>query len=98
MFLLIRLSLLCLLFNLPFTSAQYKTKTERPMRPTIMEAYGKLPLSFEVNQGQTNPSVKFLAHGPGYTLFLTGDSADVLLYGQKGNGAFRMELLAANRH
>jgi hypothetical protein len=35
-------------------------------------AYGKLPLSFESNQGQTDSQVKFLARGSGYTLFLTG--------------------------
>ena len=32
---------------------------------------GHLPLSFELNQGQTDPQVQFLARGPGYTLFLT---------------------------
>ena len=31
----------------------------------------RMPLSFEANQGQTDPRVKFLAHGQGYTLFLT---------------------------
>ncbi len=31
----------------------------------------KAPLTFEVNRGQTDPQVKFLARGPGYTLFLT---------------------------
>ncbi len=35
------------------------------------EAYGKLPLSFEANRGQSDPQVKFLARGRGYTLFLT---------------------------
>jgi hypothetical protein len=34
-----------------------------------------LPLSFETNQGQTDMRVKFLSHGPGYDLFLTGDEA-----------------------
>jgi len=39
--------------------------------------YGKLPLSFEANHGQSDPQVKFLSHGNGYSLFLT-DSAAVL--------------------
>lgn len=30
-------------------------------------SYGKLPLSFEANQGQTDSRVRFLAHGGGYT-------------------------------
>lgn len=34
-----------------------------------------LPLSFEANQGQTDPAVKFFARGDGCALFLTADSA-----------------------
>jgi hypothetical protein len=37
----------------------------------VQANYGKLPLSFEANQGQTDARVKFLARGQGYTLFLT---------------------------
>jgi hypothetical protein len=33
--------------------------------------YGKAPLMFEENQGQTNPEVRFLSHGSGYSVFLT---------------------------
>ena len=40
-------------------------------RMRIIESYGKLPLSFEANQGQTDPQVRFLSRGSGYTLFLT---------------------------
>ena len=39
--------------------------------------YGKLPLSFEANQGQSDPQVRFQSRGAGYGLFLT-DSAAVL--------------------
>ena len=35
--------------------------------------YGKIPLSFEPNRGQTGASVKFLSRGSGYSLFLTKD-------------------------
>src|ERR1035437_6033922 len=41
----------------------------------IVEAYGKLPLSFEANQGQTDSDVKFLSRGGGYSLFLTSTEA-----------------------
>lgn len=37
----------------------------------LSEAYGKLPLTFEENRGQTGGQVKFLARGKGYNLFLT---------------------------
>jgi hypothetical protein len=41
----------------------------------LQVAYGQLPLSFEVNQGQADPQVNFLARGSGYALFLTADEA-----------------------
>ena len=37
----------------------------------LRENYGHLPLSFEPNQGQADPQIKFLARGSGYGLFLT---------------------------
>src|SRR6266498_370541 len=39
-------------------------------RQRLVKAYGHLPLSFEANRGQADPQVRFVAHGPGYTLFL----------------------------
>ncbi len=45
----------------------------------ILADYGKLPLTFEANQGQVDPQVKFLTRGHGYTLFLTGDAAVLTL-------------------
>jgi Beta-propeller repeat len=41
--------------------------------------YVQLPLSFETNAGQADPTVKFLSRGEGYALFLTGDSAVLAL-------------------
>ena len=42
-------------------------------------AYGRLPLSFEPNQGQVTDTVQFLAHGPGYSLYLRGTDATLTL-------------------
>jgi hypothetical protein len=39
------------------------------------ERYGALPLRFEPNVGQADPSVLYIAHGAGYTLFLTRTGA-----------------------
>src|SRR5689334_20587630 len=36
--------------------------------------WGKLPLSFEPNAGQADPSVRFLARQPGGTLLFSGSS------------------------
>jgi hypothetical protein len=63
--------------------------TSQPLAPTaanpaakearLADAYGKLPLSFEVNHDQTNRRVKFLSRGSGYALFLTGNEAVLAL-------------------
>jgi hypothetical protein len=43
------------------------------------ETYGRVPLSFEANRGQTDPSVNFLARGSGYALFLKPTEAVFVL-------------------
>ena len=45
----------------------------------IQAGYGRLPMHFEPNLGQTADEVKFVARGPGYTLFLTADEAVLAL-------------------
>ncbi|MBV8135874.1 MAG: SBBP repeat-containing protein [Deltaproteobacteria bacterium] len=45
------------------------------MDARVRQLYGQLPLSFELNQGQSDPRVKFLSRGQGYTLFLTATEA-----------------------
>lgn len=45
------------------------------VKPQAQSNYGKLPLNFEVNLGQTDARVKFLARGQGYALFLTPTEA-----------------------
>ena len=53
------------------TSAMSDHRTQ----PHVIEAYGKLPMAFETNQGQSDEQVKFLARGSGYSLFLTSTEA-----------------------
>ena len=48
-------------------------------QPRLVEAYGRLPMSFEINKGQTDTRVKFLSRGSGYSLFLTGNEAVLAL-------------------
>jgi len=43
------------------------------------KAYANLPLTFEANQGQSDPKVKFLSRGDGYSLFLTSNEAVLAL-------------------
>jgi hypothetical protein len=54
-------------------------KPDEAKRIELNQAYGKLPLSFEANQGQTDPQVKFLSRGNGYSLFLTPTEAVLVL-------------------
>jgi uncharacterized repeat protein (TIGR01451 family) len=51
----------------------------QPQKSNIQASYGQTPLSFEVNQGQTDKRVRFTAHGHGYGLFLTNDEAVIAL-------------------
>ena len=57
------------------------SRAKAPSPARLAENYGKIPLSFEANQGQTDARVKFLSRGPGYTLFLTGDGVALELQG-----------------
>jgi hypothetical protein len=49
------------------------------VRSRVLDTYGRLPLAFEANQGQTDPQVKFVSRGTGYNLFLTATEAVLTL-------------------
>ncbi len=48
-------------------------------RVRVNEDYGKLPLAFEVNQGQANPDAQFVSRGSGYRLLLGPTEAELTL-------------------
>jgi len=92
-------------------SAQAPSPLPSPTRAApsleVAAVYGKLPLSFEPNQGQTDARVQFVSRGAGYTIFLSPTSAVFAL--QRGTPALpgqqpsieesavvRMDLLGAN--
>jgi hypothetical protein len=54
------------------------------------ETYGRLPLHFEANRGQTHEDVRFLARGSGYSLYLTAGEAVLVL--TKPNADAKREL------
>jgi hypothetical protein len=64
----------------------------------IDAAYGKLPLSFEANVGQTDSQVDFLSRGSGYSLFLTPQGAVLSLSqgDKKENKTLHMDLVDVN--
>jgi hypothetical protein len=51
------------------------------------QVFGKLALAFEVNEGQTDPQIDFLARGRGYSLLLTANEAAVWLVEPGSRGA-----------
>jgi len=75
-------------------SAQLGTRTQAQ----LSEAYGKVPLSFEANRGQTDSRVKFLSRGSGYTLFLTGDEAVLSLKSQKAGARSQESEARSQKH
>jgi len=52
----------------------------------LRENYGKLPLSFEENRGQTDARVKFLSQGNGYTLLLSPGAVQLNLARSQRDG------------
>jgi hypothetical protein len=61
-------------------------------------AYGKLPISFEANHGQTDAQVDFLSRGSCYSLFLTSTAAVAVLRNGTSGGSsmLRMELVGGS--
>jgi urease beta subunit len=52
---------------------------EEAAKSQVNAQYGKLPLSFEANQGQADGRVRFTARGKGYSLFLADGEAVLAL-------------------
>ena len=62
------------------------TAADPAARAGVEEAYGRLPLQFEPNVGQTDEQVKFISRGGGGTLFLTAAEAVFVLGGGAAEG------------
>ena len=73
--LLCLLAVLAMVAGRPPRLAPSANSAFRTPHSALAVSYARLPLSFEVNQGQTDESVKFVSRGSGYTLFLTGTEA-----------------------
>jgi hypothetical protein len=75
---------------------------DRQARARVSKAYGRLPLRFEVNAGQTDRQVKFLSRGGSHSLFLTTAEAVLTLRNSKAKtyadrqSVVRIKLMGAN--
>ena len=61
------------------TGGEKSAGGQQASKQHLVEEYGKLPLAFEANNGQTSNEVQFLSRGQGYTLFLTRNAETVLV-------------------
>jgi hypothetical protein len=96
----------CSFFGIGLALAGNAQKESEPPSPTsaqLREAYGKLPLSFEANHGQTDSQVKFLSRRPGFTLYLKPTEAVLVFMATPAalpeadtQRVVRMQLLGAN--
>ncbi len=94
-------------FSVPTrTTAAHSFDNPSPLRKAdpattnrVQESYGKLPLSFEANQGQFDPQVKFASRGGGYSLSFTQTEMAMTLHNDKPGGRFdlRMQFRNANQ-
>jgi hypothetical protein len=68
------------------TSSGPRDARDRPAELEVAKAYGRLPMMFEANRGQTDPRVDFAARGRGYAIFLTrGGGATLVLSPAEGS-------------
>jgi Beta-propeller repeat len=71
-------------------------QTPRPHSNIVRANYSQ-PLVFEPNRGQTNQRADYVAHGPGYSLFLSHGEALIALRPKKGGAsALRMRPVGGN--
>ncbi len=57
------------------TGGRAQARQSNPQPSRMLERYGRLPLGFQPNVGQTAAPVRFLSQGSGYNVFLTSDEA-----------------------
>src|SRR5262245_16221645 len=65
-------------------------------RAKVNEAYGNLPLSFEVNRGQADPSIKFISRGGNYNLSFAPMGATLHLQGASANQSATLQIKPVN--
>lgn len=81
----------------PVATRKASTSATKQDNTKWIEAYGKLPLSFEKNDGQTDQEVSYVAHGAGYELFLTAQEAVLALRPAIASNFSRRDRAAAIR-
>ncbi|HEV3278883.1 MAG TPA: SBBP repeat-containing protein [Terriglobia bacterium] len=68
-------------------SVQMSAAADPANRTRVLDTYSRLPLRFEVNQGQADPRARFVARTDEYNLFLTAQGAVLELSAAQTRGA-----------
>jgi hypothetical protein len=82
-----------LLLRRDFARLHFEASAVRPV--DVQAEFGRLPIAFEPNQGQTDRRVKFQSRGIGYWLYLTRYEAVLALAANGEAAALKMRLLGA---
>jgi uncharacterized repeat protein (TIGR01451 family) len=83
--------------QLPASPISTSSRLSQQAKPDARAILGRLPLIFEPNRGQADASVKFLAHGAGYSLYLDATSAVLGIPTSRSTEQFvRMKLVGGN--
>jgi hypothetical protein len=78
-------------------SSESQAATPQMTEKEVLDAYGKLPLSFIPNEGQTEEAVRYYAQGAGYGFFFTKEGATLSFSEAKGRGhALGLDFLGAD--
>lgn len=77
-------------------SAVASSAVRVPQNARVASNYGHLPVTFELNQGQTSPQVKFVSRGKGYSAFLTAGGMVLSLRPSKTVAAQPTDSVAVN--
>src|SRR5215475_15316059 len=67
------------------TAPRANQEDEAATKDRVKRQYGRLPMNFEVNQGQAGDSVRFLSRGHGYQVFLTDNEVALVLQNSVSN-------------
>lgn len=80
------------------TSAASLKPADAATQARVNDAYGRLPLNFEINRGQADPSIKFLSRGGNYSFSLAPTGATLHLRDVSADqpATVRMKMVNAN--
>ena len=67
-----------------------------PVSAQVQLAIASTPLAFELNVGQTDAEVDFLARGSGYSVWLTDGDAVIALKGEDISHVLRLDVMGSN--